>query len=296
MPSWERLTYELPADQEELLSLALWARGAVGVEVRPPTDRGGGELPIRLVAYFETPSPSELDSDPPGWEGRGIRRVDRADVPSRDWLAEYRAAARPFDVGPRLRLDPRDPSDAAAPSEERIVLRIPARQAFGTGSHESTRLLLEWLQEIDLGGRRVVDIGTGSGILALAAARLGAQGPVAVDVDPVAVFVARETARINGVRLRLVAGGADCLAAAVFDLALLNILPSEWLDDLEAVGRVLTGGGRALLSGASDEDIERLRERLLTVGWRLVEERADGEWHAVEMEIPPAAACREEGE
>ena len=293
MPSWERLTYELPADQEELLSLELWAHGAVGVEVRPPAERGGGEASIRLMAYFETPSPPALDSDPPGWKGRGIRRLDRVEVASRDWLAEYRASARPFDVGPRLRLDPGDPSAPAPPSEERALLRIPARQAFGTGSHESTRLLLEWLQEIDLVGCRVVDIGTGSGILALAAARFGAQRPVAVDTDPLAVFVARENARTNEVRLHLVVGGADCLAAAGFDLALVNIVPREWLGDLVALGRSLTSGGRALLSGASDEDIERLRERLLAAGWRLLEERADGEWRALEVVAPPAPALGE---
>lgn len=281
-----RLTYELPVEEEDLLSLELWARGAVGVEILEGSEAGEASAGLLLVAYFEAPMGSELASDPPGWRERGIRRVDRQRIESRDWLESYRAAARPFDVGPRLRIDPGDPPGEARTASERILLRIPARRAFGTGTHESTRLLLGWLQELDLSGLEVIDVGTGSGILGLAALALGAERVVGIDTDAAAVFVARETARSNDARLPLVVGSAGCLAASAFDLLLLNILPSAWAADLDAVGRCLAESGRALVSGASEEDADRLRERLARRGWHLVEERADGEWRAFEVRPP----------
>lgn len=279
MPDYERLTFELPVDQEDLLSVELWSLGAVGLEL----EDGGG--PLRIDAYFESSSAPALSPQPAGWTRRGIRLTSRRSVESRDWLAAYRARAVPLDVGPRLRLDPGDPP-VGGEEGDRLLLRVPARRAFGTGSHESTRLLLEWLQEVDLADKRILDLGTGSGVLALAALRLGAGWVVGLDVDPVAACVARETAALNRIRLPLVAGPVGCLAGAGFDLLMANILPFEWLSELPEVTRHLVPGAEALVSGASVDDVGMLAERLGEAGWRVVEERSAGEWRALGARLP----------
>src|SRR5262249_18536591 len=113
-----------------------------------------------------------------------------ADVVEEDPLAVFRAASRPFPVGKRFWLDPGEPPHAAAPPG-RIALLLPASTAFGTGGHESTRLALESLEEQPIAGAEVLDVGTGSGVLALAAAALGSRRAVGLDTDAEAVFVAR---------------------------------------------------------------------------------------------------------
>lgn len=276
MTPLERVTFELPSAEEDLLSVELWARGAVGLEM---SERDGT---TRIEAYFEV---GRLSAEPlaaASWAARGIRQTDRSAVAERDWLADYRRLARPFDVGTRLRIDPGEPDGPPpASASDRLLLRVPAWRAFGTGSHESTRLLLEWIEELELAPRRILDVGTGSGVVSLAALRLGAGSVVALDVDPTAVLVARQIAALNGIRLPLVAGSLDCLRRRRFDLVLLNILPVEWVDELGAVERCLAPGGEALLSGASVDDEEMLEGRLAARRWRIVERRRRGDWRAL---------------
>ena len=183
------------------------------------------------------------------------------DIPEGDPLESFRQGSRPFTVGRRLWIDPGDSSDAAAP-DGRLALRVPASQAFGTGTHESTRLALLALEDSVEPGSRVLDAGTGSGILALAAAALGAESVVAYDIDATAVFVARENLRRHdfGRRIRLLAGGTESVAGR-FPLVVANMLPEELLPlKGELLGRV-DRGGQLLLSGIpSDREDEVLRK------------------------------------
>ncbi len=276
-----RVTYVVPAEREDEVVAALWARGTAGVQV---VDGGEAET-VRLEAWFE--------GEPPDGPVAGCEAVTVEEVPETDWMAPYRALAKPFEVGERLLLDPRDPdlpgegdAGAAAP-DGRTRLRIPARAAFGTGSHESTRLVLELLEECDLAGARVLDVGTGTGVLAFAALLFGARSAVALDVDPAAPCHAWANARLNreplgGRSPALFAGTAAALAerAGLFDLALVNVIPEEIADDLPHVLGLLAPGGGAIFSGILAEHGPRVLAGLTGRGLDPVAERAAGEWVA----------------
>ncbi len=265
----------LPAALEDVFAAALWSAGTLGFEIR---DAGPGELCFE--AYFPAPAPA-LDLEM--WRRRGVRLLAAATLPEQDWLAPYRAGAAPFDLGRRFRVDPRDPADGrtAGGSGSRISLRIPAQSAFGTGSHASTRLVVEWLEELPLAGLDVLDIGTGSGILACVALLLGARSAVGYDLDPQAVCIARANARRAGLAPRLLAARAAALRPRpAFDLALVNVLPERILGELPALAGLLRPGARLLSSGNLTSRRDELLARFAACGLRLVAEKSDGEWSA----------------
>jgi ribosomal protein L11 methyltransferase len=268
-----RLTYLLPADREDEVAAELWERGTMGVQVLD----GGEPGTVRLEAYFDGSAPGEI---------AGARLVGSEAVPPADWLASWRKAAKPFAVGERWWLDPRDPEGADGRHDDpvpagRRLLRIPARAAFGTGSHESTRLVLELLDAMDLAGRRVLDVGTGTGLLAFTALLSGARSAVAFDADPAAPCHARENARRNGLALPLFAGTAAALSAeARFDLALVNVIPEEIAADLPHLAALLAPAGEAIFSGILAAAGPRSLAALAAAGFTPFAERADGEWVA----------------
>ncbi len=276
MASYELRTFSLPAELEELLTAELWSLGALGFEVRQAE---AGRL--HLDAYFPAPPPPAaraLDLAP--WRRRGVLALGSRELADRDWLAPYRDVAEPFDVGRRFRLDPRDPPGPVT-AVDRFTLKIPARTAFGTGSHESTRLVLAWLEDLELSGLAVLDVGTGSGILAFAATLLGAGEVVGCDLDAQAVCVARGNSRLNALAPRLFAGGVAALAPAPrFDLALVNILPESFGRDLPRLARVLVPGARVISSGNLASRRGELLERWAREGFDFAGGRRDGEWLA----------------
>src|SRR6185369_4466882 len=142
-----------------------------------------------------------------------------------------------------------DLSDSKPPAG-RIALRLPASTAFGTGGHESTRLVLLCLEDDPPSDLRVLDVGTGSGVLALAAAALGARRAFGLDTDAEAVFVARENLGRHpfGSRVTLLAGPVEAVTGG-FPLVLANVLPEEFLPMRAAVMARVAPGGRLILSG-----------------------------------------------
>jgi ribosomal protein L11 methyltransferase len=200
------------------------------------------------------------------------------DIPEGDALEAYRVASRPFAVGRLFWIDPGDPSDSAAPAG-RVALRLPASRAFGTGGHESTRLALAALEDEDLKGARVLDVGTGSGVLALAAAALGARSAVAYDTDTDAIFVARENLARHpfGERVFLFAGPTRALAGT-FDVVLANLLPEELLALSGELRRRVAPGGRWIVSGVPAEREREVAGRLMSRRFPLDGRRQENEW------------------
>lgn len=298
----QRFRYRLPAEQEDGFVAELWARGMLGAQVLDASAVDGVALaapdapseargPIALDAYFPSEAPPAAAEPGSGWHRAGVVLVAVETLDDEDWLAPWRAAARPFAVGRRFLLDPREPSEAPAPADDRIVLRLPARAAFGTGSHESTRLALELLEELPVAGRTVLDVGTGTGVLAFAALALGARSATGCDVDPVAVVHAHENRRLNrralpvGSRLGLWAGGIAALApAARFEAVLVNVLPEGILPERGGLAAAVAPGGALIYSGAVTEREAEVAAAFAECGLAVRRRAVAGEWVALLLE------------
>lgn len=215
---------------------------------------------------------------------RGVRHRLVTDIPEGDPLESFRLASRPFLVGARFWIDPGDPS-AAQPPAGRIALRLPATRAFGTGAHQSTRLALLALEQERLDACRVLDAGTGSGILALAAVALGAKCAVGFDTDAEAVFVARENVRRHafGGRVSLFAGEAASIAGK-FPLVVANLLPREFFAASAALLPRVAARGRFLLSGIPANEEEAVLRRIRSPRWSLAGRIAEDGWTCLSVE------------
>ena len=276
--TYRRLSFLLPPAAEESLADRLWSLGTLGLELG---DGAGGRL--RVDAWFTDPAPAaaaELAGSAPG----EIELVASVAVAEEDWMASYRRHAGPIRLGARLVVDPRDeprlPTAGASPGE--LWLHLPARRAFGTGSHASTRLAVELLEEAPPAGLTVLDLGTGTGVLAFAALAAGAQQVVALDNDPVAALIAGENRVRNRMRPLVAAGSIDCLRAEpLFDLALVNILPDRVRADLAALAARLRPGGEAIFSGLLESDRPRHEARTRALGLETRRRRREDEWVAL---------------
>ncbi len=269
MPHLRRI-YALPPDLEDAAIAVLWMAGTLGVQSATAAD---GRL--RLEAWFP------LETEPiemlPGVE----LEVEET-VPDADWFATWRERAQPFPVGRTLYLDPREPEDASPEVPDgRRLLRLPARAAFGTGSHESTSLALELLEDAELQGRRVLDVGTGTGVLAFAALLFGARSVVGFDVDPASPFHARDNSALNGLHPRLFAGRLAALRERPrFDLALVNVVPEQILPEMPDLADLLLPDAEAILSGILAERGRQVLDRMRGLGFVERDRRAAGDWVA----------------
>jgi len=185
--------------------------------------------------------------------------VRSIDVPDEDWAARSQEAlkavqiggiivAPPWDVPHTGRLRPLSPAEAGATGLRRpLVIVIRPSMGFGTGHHATTRLCLSALQQVPLQGRTVIDVGTGSGLLAIAASRLGASRVIAIDEDPNAIHAAGENLGLNrGAEVTLRAGDVRSNARGPFDVVLAN-LTGALLQDAAARLRDLAGPGAYLI-------------------------------------------------
>lgn len=208
----------------------------------------------------------------------------------RDWAGRWRRSLEPRRVGRRLVVAPEDAEPG--PADDDLVLRIDPGMAFGTGEHGTTRGMLRLLEEAVAPGDRVLDVGTGSGILALAAVRLGAERVVALDVDEDALAVARRNLERNGV-----AGAVHLLAAKAspellalleplrFDVTAANILAPALRPLLDPFRRLASADGELLLGGILEEEAGRMREAAAEAGWEVREEDRDDGWWTVRLGV-----------
>jgi ribosomal protein L11 methyltransferase len=209
----------------------------------------------------------------------GAEDVSRELLEAADWLAGFRDSVRPFEVGQRWWIDPHPDRPTAAPSG-RLRLVIEPRMAFGTGSHESTQAILMALEDIAVNGRRVLDVGTGSGILALAAECSGADSVVALDIDETAIWVARETAAIQewSPRVKYVLGPVDCLGGAEFDIVMCNMITSIFLPLAGEIRSRLAPAGISVFSGLLASEVESVSGALAEAGFAIRSHSILGEW------------------
>lgn len=272
------VTCELPASLEGSLTEALASWPVLGCQVE---DVGTDSLLVTV--YVERAKAGALAGIARGLAALGAREVETGALLETDWLAEYRCVVTPRAVGRRFWIDPHPATPTPAPGG-RIHLLVEPRQAFGTGSHESTALVLQCLEQMRLEGRSVLDVGTGSSILALAASALGAGPVIGFDIDLDAVFVARQTASEQVVRCRvaLFAGPAAALdVAARFDVVLANLLPAQLDPILPDLRGLIADGGELVVSGLLAGQRAASEAELAAAGLVVIGAQEMGEWVAL---------------
>jgi len=203
-----------------------------------------------------------------------------------DWLALWRERLRPVRAGRRLLIRP---SWLTAPDEDRrITIVIDPQMAFGTGHHVTTQFCLCALEDLVRQGDRVLDMGTGSGILSIAAAKLGAGRVLGVDNDAQAVATARENIRINDVddRVEITNRGIESLTERSCDLVVANIDGPTLLPFLERLVSKVSGGGHLILAGFLSGEETALRRRLTDMGLDPLRLERRGEWISTVVRIP----------
>ncbi len=264
---WQSVTFLVPGDAVEAVSDALLDGGAASVEAADGNMYPGREIPI----YGEPGSTPQLWATtrltalfPRDADGASVARIalacagmeatagiEQAWLDDTDWVRHTQQQFQPIRISQRLWVVPtwHEPRD---PSAVNVVLDPGV--TFGTGTHPTTRLCLEWLGDHVAPGDRVLDYGCGSGILAIAAMKLGAGTATGVDIDPQAVLAAARNGERNRVAARFVA--PDALPPGDFDIVIANILtnPLRALAPLLAA-RVRGSGGKLVLSGILERQV-----------------------------------------
>lgn len=253
------LQVELRVDEAhvEAAETALESAGALAVTLRDAGDRpvlepGPGETPLwpDVIVSGLFPGnlePAELERTVhAGWTRGPAPEIHTEWLEDRPWEREWERSFRPMRFGRRLRVSP--PGTPRGQGTD-VDVRLSPGLAFGTGTHPTTALCLEWLDQLELDGAVVVDYGCGSGILAVAAACLGARHVIATDNDPQALLATRDNAVANRVADRIRAVPPDELGEPSADVVVANILANPLIELAPTLGNVTKSGGRLALSG-----------------------------------------------
>ncbi len=258
------IDFEDPADEDRILA-TLFLTASTGSTSTQNT----------VAAYFD--SPEDRDAAAELLAEFETRALERERL---DWLEIYQQSLEPLFIGNRFVVVP-DP--ALLPANADLTIVVPQEQAFGTGSHETTSLCIELLESLDLRGKRGLDVGAGSGILALAMHRLGARKAIAFDNDTDAYGALRDNRIRNEVAdsaMPLFIGGVDALRGGAFDVITMNIIPEVILPLLEDIVPRLAKDARLILSGIL---VVRRGDVVAAAGTHrlaLIDERQRGEWWA----------------
>lgn len=259
--------FDAPAAEAEAWSDALLDAGALSVDVSDPFAGTPDEAPIygepgmaatetwatsRVVALFAADADWRAALDRVANElALPAPLVETYPVAEQDWVRQTQSQFGPIEIAPGFWIVP---SWSAAPAPATLVLRLDPGLAFGTGSHPTTRMCLQWLQAHVARGDALLDYGCGSGILAIAAAKLGAGRVVGVDIDPQSLRAAGDNARANAADVAIAA--PDDLPEGTFDVVVANILTNPLIVLAPAIATRVRAGGRLALTGILEEQAQ----------------------------------------
>jgi ribosomal protein L11 methyltransferase len=286
--SCQQLTIDVPEHLKDAVVGELSELGADGVW------ESGEPAPAvtRLEIYFNIPVHLEevearigpvfvrANLEPP--------RIVIATVADRDWLGEWKKSYVSFPIGRGFYIIPSWSESACPP--DRMPIRIDPGQAFGTGTHETTQLTLECLEdraaEVKASGQ-VLDLGTGSGILAIVARLLGCRNVIGCDNDPDSISVAVENIERNTEHfIPVYCGSIDAVRSESVDLLLCNLTADVIAQVFADIQRALKPGGSAIFSGILVEQRTQIRDIVTRSAWTIEDDRTRGEWIALVVRKP----------
>ena len=307
---WCEAMVHTTTEGSDIVSEALMRLGAAGTEI---VDRSDVPDPTKPGVYWELYDPKLTESMPEdvlvkGWfeqnehthdvlqavrqrlaelsrEDFGIvmgsLALEMQSVADEDWSENWKKYYKPFRIGTHLVVKPT--WEPYAPEPDDLMIELDPGMAFGTGTHETTNLCMQLLEKHLSDGMRVMDVGTGSGILAIAAAKLGAKDVLAIDIDPDAVKVARENVVLNKAdgRVRVVKGDLVKGEAMPCELAVANIVADAICMLAGPLTRHLVRGGLLICSGIIREREQDVLAAAKAAGYQVADRLEKGEWVAL---------------
>lgn len=217
----------------------------------------------------------------------GSLRIEERLVSEEDWANNWKAYYKPLEIGERLVVRP---SWEAIGDTDRVVLSLDPGMAFGTGTHQTTRLCLEFLERLVKNGDEMLDLGCGSGILSIAGLLLGASHAIAVDIDPIVENIAAENAAMNGIKdeYRIMTGDIlsdDCIKREIskqrYDIVTANIVASVIIKLAPQIPALLKDDGVFIASGIILERLDEVKDALANNGLKVLEVKKLDEWSAL---------------
>ena len=287
MGHWVEVTIDITPETEEAIANAFWELGANGV-VLPGGGRSGASG--RVTGFWpDRPGVQEkIDRLARLWEalrGLGLAsgpcRISTRRISEDDWSGKWKSRVVPVQVSDRILVAP--PWSEAPRSDGLIVVRINPGTGFGTGGHETTQLCLRQLEKRIRPGDRVLDVGSGSGVLSIAAALLGASHATGIDIDSETIGNARENIRLNGVadRVDVHAGRMDHPAiGGRYRIIVSNISAVSLTSMLSCFSVLLHPAGALILSGLLTEEARSFEAALGNHGFTVLERETRGPWWA----------------
>lgn len=307
---WCEAMVHTTTEGSDIVSEALMRLGAAGTEI---VDRSDVPDPTKPGVYWELYDPKLTESMPEdvlvkGWfeqnehthdvlqavrqrlaelsrEDFGIvmgsLALEMQSVADEDWSENWKKYYKPFRIGTHLVVKPT--WEPYAPEPDDLMIELDPGMAFGTGTHETTNMCMQLLEKHLSDGMRVMDVGTGSGILAIAAAKLGAKDVLAIDIDPDAVKVAGENVVLNKAdgRVRVVKGDLVKGEAMPCELAVANIVADAICMLAGPLTRHLVRGGLLICSGIIREREQDVLAAAKAAGYQVADRLEKGEWVAL---------------
>lgn len=293
MTSWLRISLILEPELAEAVSevLARYIPGGIVIEstavVANAEDEGHPVGPLRVMGYI--PIDAQLDATRASIEqGLGYLAMiqpvpqPRYDtIQNQNWMEAWKQHYKPLPIGERLLIVP---AWMEPQSKDRIAIRIEPGMAFGTGVHPTTQLSLQLVEKYVKPGASMIDVGCGSAILAIAAAKLGAGPIVAVDIDAQAMENAKHNIRLNGVNIEVGVGSVDELRRGQHQLQQAEVVVANILAPVlmrlldEGLATLLEPHGVLLLSGILAEQAPQMKSALAKVKLQIIEERHIDDW------------------
>ena len=307
---WMEYTVLTTTEASDLISQILMDAGSTGTMIEDKNDVAANQRPegqwdiideaiaqrigddVKVTGYYEV---DERLADRVAFiegELRRLRGMDlgmdlgklevlRHDVAEQDWTESWKAAFKPFRLGEHMLIRPS--WEDVEPREGDHVIEIDPGMAFGTGTHETTGMCVRLVEKYVKPGDRVIDIGTGTGILAIAAAHMGAKPVLATDLDAVAVRVAAENVRINGFEGVIDVRCGDLLDVVQEsgDVVIANIIADVIIMLARPVRERIADGGIFICSGISAERRRDVLDALAGAGFEVLDDLIEGEWCAM---------------
>lgn len=293
--SWIELSVEVDHEAVEPV-VELFSRYGYneGVVIEEPftQDRDGDNVrvdisrPFRIRTFIpqESFDASALDSIRTGiWHLGQLRGIGELTVETRneeDWANAWKAHYKPVRVG--IRVVVRPPWQTYDPGDDDIVVLLDPGMAFGTGTHPTTQTALRLLETLELDGRTVFDVGTGSGIIAIAAAKLGARKVDGVDIDPVSVRQAQTNIDLNGVRdtVTIWQSGMEATDSTLptYDIVVANIIARVLVDISEQIAASVDAAGTLVLSGIIDSKEQSVIDCYAALGFEMIDRQQIEDW------------------